>query len=143
MSAEMFEEYFEPAYKKVYGYYKEHGVKLIIHHSDSFAANLVPAMIRMGIDIWQGTMSTNNIPELVEKYGGQITFMGGIDSGKVDRKDWTRESIAKVVEEACQSNGTRFYIPCNTMGGPESIYPGVYDTISEEIARVSKQYFKY
>lgn len=137
----MFKEYFEPAYKKVYGFYKEHGVEVIVHHSDCFAANLVPSMIEMGVDIWQGTMSTNNIPELIEKYGGQITFMGGIDSGRVDRPDWSKEAIAKEVEKVCRENGTKFYIPCNTMGGPESIYPGVYDTITEEIARVSKEYF--
>ena len=108
----------------------------------SYAANLVPSMIEMGIDIWQGVMSTNNIPELIKEYGGQITFMGGIDSGKVDKPDWTRENIAKVVEAACQANGTKYYIPCNTMGGPESIYPGVYETISEEIAKVSDRIFK-
>ena len=84
-------------------------------------------------------MSTNNIPELIKEYGGQITFMGGIDSGKVDKPDWTRENIAKVVEEACQANGTKYYIPCNTMGGPESIYPGVYETISEGRDRQSQR----
>ena len=142
LSVDMFREYYLDAYKKVYGYYKDHGVQLIVHHSDSYAANLVPSMIEMGIDIWQGVMSTNNIPELIKEYGGQITFMGGIDSGKVDKADWTRENITKVVEEACQANGTKYYIPCNTMGGPESIYPGVYEAISEEIAKVSDRIFK-
>src|SRR5699024_518410 len=79
LSVDMCREYYLYAYKKVYGYYKDHGVQLIIHHSDSYAANLVPSMIEMGIDIWQGVMSTNNIPELIKEYGGQITFMGGID----------------------------------------------------------------
>ena len=51
---DMFREYYLDAYKKVYGYYKDHGVQLIVHHSDSYAANLVPSMIEMGIDIWQG-----------------------------------------------------------------------------------------
>ena len=142
MSCDMFEEFYLDGYKQVYGYYKDHGVELIVHHSDSYAATFVPFMIDMGIDIWQGVMSTNNIPELIKEYGGQITFMGGIDSGKVDKPDWTRENIAKVVEAACQANGTKYYIPCNTMGGPESIYPGVYETISEEIAKVSDRIFK-
>ncbi len=55
-----------------------------MHHSDSYAATLVPYMIEMGVDIWQGVMTTNNVPELMKKYGGQISFMGGIDSAKVD-----------------------------------------------------------
>lgn len=98
-------------------------------------------MIEMGVDIWQGVMSTNNIPELVEKYGGQIAFMGGIDSGEVDREDWSREHIAQEVARVCKENGTKFFIPCNTMGGPESIFPGVYETITEEIAKVSDKVF--
>ena len=35
LSPEMFEEFIVPAYKKIYGYYTEHGVELIVHHSDS------------------------------------------------------------------------------------------------------------
>ena len=83
ISPDMFEEFILPSYKKIYGYYKSHGVELIVHHSDSYAATLVPYMIDMGIDIWQGTMSSNNIPELIQKYGDQITIMGGIDSASV------------------------------------------------------------
>ncbi|MBE6038870.1 MAG: uroporphyrinogen decarboxylase, partial [Anaerofustis stercorihominis] len=78
LSPEMFDEFITPAYKKVYGYYKENGVELIVHHSDSYAANLVPSMIEMGIDVFQGCVTTNNVPELVKKYGGQIAFMGDI-----------------------------------------------------------------
>lgn len=84
MSPEMFDEFLVPAYQKIYGFYKENGVELIVHHSDSYAANLVPYMIKMGIDIWQGCLTTNDIPSLIQKYGGQISFMGGIDSGLID-----------------------------------------------------------
>ena len=58
ISPAMFEEFILPAYKKIYGYYKSHGIELIIHHCDSYAATLVPYMIDMGVDIWQGTMSS-------------------------------------------------------------------------------------
>lgn len=140
ISPAMFEEFILPAYKKVYGYFKDQGC-LIVHHSDSYAANLVPYMIDMGIDIWQGVMSTNNIPELIKKYGGQITFMGGIDNGIIDRADWTEEKVIKYVEQVCRENGTKYFIPCTTMGGPESTYPGVYDTVCREIDRMSKILF--
>ena len=80
ISPAMFEEFFLPAYKKIYKRYRDNGVELIVHHSDSYAATLVPYMIEMGVDIWQGVMTTNNVPELIKKYGGQISFMGGIDS---------------------------------------------------------------
>ena len=58
----MFEEFIYPAYKDIYGVYKENGADLIVHHSDSYAATLVPYMIDMGISIWQGVMTTNDIP---------------------------------------------------------------------------------
>lgn len=140
MDPEMFDELLTPAYKRVYGFYKEHGL-LVVHHSDSFAANLVPSMIEMGIDVWQGCLSTNNLPELIKQYGGQISFQGGIDSTRVDHVDWTKEEVSAAVEEACRACGTKYFIPSNTMGGPGSIYPGVYETISEEIDRMSKIMF--
>ncbi|MCR3923564.1 MAG: uroporphyrinogen decarboxylase, partial [Firmicutes bacterium] len=103
ISPKMFEEFITPAFKKLYGFYKDNGCELIVHHSDSYAANLVPYMIEMGIDIWQGAMTTNNVPELIKQYGKQITFMGDIDNGVVDRADWTQELIAKEVERACRN----------------------------------------
>ncbi len=139
LSPEMFKEFFVPAYKRVYGTYRECGVEVIVHHSDSYAANLVPSMIEMGIDIWQGVMSSNNIPELIKKYGDKITFMGGIDSGRIDRADWTRENIAKNAREAIEACGNKSFIPCNTMGDPNSIYPGVYDTLTEEIQKLNDE----
>ena len=127
MSPEMFEEFYLPGYKKIYGYYKSHGVDLIIHHSDSYAATFVPYMIDMGVDIWQGVMTTNNVPELIQKYGGRMSFMGGIDSAKVDYEGWTRQVIAREVKRACDENGKHYYIPNASIGLPTSTYDGVYD----------------
>lgn len=142
ISPAMFEEFLLPAYKRIYGYYKEHGVELIVHHSDSYAATLVPYMIEMGIDIWQGVMTTNQIPELIQKYGKQISFMGGIDSAKIDYEGWSREVIAKEVKRACDENGKLYFIPCASQGLGISTFPGVYETTSEEIDKYSKLVFK-
>lgn len=142
LSPDMFAEFYVPAYKKVYGYYKEHGVQVIVHHSDSFAATLVPYMIDMGIDIWQGVMNSNNIPELIKQYGGQISFMGGIESAKVDYPGWTMEDVERETAKTCQENGKLYYIPGTTIGGPMSIFPGVYQAVSEEIDKQSKICFK-
>lgn len=142
MSPAMFEEFFLPAYKKIYSFYKANGVELIVHHSDCYAANLVPFMIEMGIDIWQGTMTTNNNPELIKKYGGKISFMGDIDSGVVDFPAWTREIAAREVERACTNCGKHYFIPCLTQGLGFSSFPGVYDCVSEEIDKMSKKMFQ-
>ena len=141
ISPEMWREFIKPAYEKIYGYYKAHGVEIIVHHSDSFAATLVPDMIDIGIDVWQGVMTSNNIPELIEKYGGKITFMGGIDSAAVDRPDWTPELVAREVRKSCEAYGTRFFIPNTTQGLGVSTFPGVYEAVSAEIEKLSKEMF--
>ncbi len=141
VSPDMFREFIKPAYMKIYGYYKSHGVELIVHHSDSYAATLVPDMIDMGIDIWQGVMNTNNIPELIKQYGGKISFMGGIDSATIDFEGWTREKVALEVDKACRECGKLYFIPCASQGLPMSTFPGVYEAMTEEIDACTKKYF--
>lgn len=141
ISPDMYREFFLPAYKKIYKFWKDNGVELIIHHSDSYAATFVPMMIEMGIDIWQGAMTTNDIPSLIEKYGPQISFMGGIDSGEVDFPKWTPEICAEHVERACRSCGKHYFIPNLTQGLNFSSFPGVYDEVSAQIDKMSKKMF--
>ena len=138
----MFDDFFLDAYKQVYGYYHDHGVEFIVHHSDSYAANLVPEMIEMGIDVWQGCMHSNNVPELVKKYGKQITFMGEIDNKFVDFDGWTPEVCHKAAVDAIERVGTKEgFIPCITQGGPGSVYPGTYMEISKAIDKYNIEHF--
>jgi uroporphyrinogen-III decarboxylase len=137
MSPALFREVFVPAYKRLYGFYKANGIQLVIHHSDSYAATLVPDMIDMGIDIWQGAMSTNDLPFLIRKYGGRISFMGGIDDSKVDTSGWSQKLVADEVEKVCLACGKKYFIPGLLQGMPASAYPGVYDAVSTEIDRMS------
>lgn len=141
MSPAMFEDFFVEPYKEIYGYYHNHGVDLVIHHSDSYAATFVPDMIEMGIDIWQGCFSTNNLPELIKKYGGKISFMGGIENMLVDYEGWNREAIHDVVYRTLDECGNKYFIPCIAQGGPGSIYKGVYATMGEEIDRYNVEKF--
>ena len=141
LSPAMFAEFLLPVYKRLYGFFRQNGIEIIVHHSDSYAATLVPHMIEMGIDVWQGCISTNNVPELIKTYGGQISFMGNIDNQAVDVPNWTPELIRSVVENACRSCGKLYYIPNTVMGGPVSSFPGVYETVSTEIDRMSKEMF--
>ena len=141
MSPDMFADFFVEPYKKIYGYYHDHGVELVFHHADSYGATLVPYLIEMGIDVWQGNMRTNNTPELIKKYGGKITFMGDIDNKDVDFPGWTREDVRKAVKRACDSCGSKYFIPCITQGGPGSTFPGTYAVLCEEIDKYSEEVF--
>ncbi len=141
ISVPMFEEFYMDSYKRIYKYYHDHGVELIIHHSDSYAATLVPDMIEMGINIWQGVMTSNKIDELIAKYGPQITFMGGIDSAAVDHPGWTRQEVHDEVRRACKEYGKHYFIPNASQGLPMSTFPGVYEALTEEIDAASKEMF--
>ena len=141
LSPAMFEDFFLEPYKKIYGYYKDHGVELVVHHADSYQATLVPAMIEMGIDVWQGCMESNNLPELIKKYGEKITFMGGIDNKSIDFPGWTREVIRDKVHEVLDACGNKYFIPCITQGGPGSLFEGVYITLCEEIDKYNEEKF--
>lgn len=138
---DMFAEFFLEPYKKIYGYYHDHGVELVFHHADSYAETLVPYMIEMGVDVWQGCMESNNVPELIKKYGGKITFMGYIDNKSMDFPGWTREDCRRAAEKAVRSCGSKYFIPCITQGGPGSVYPGAYAVLTEEIDKLSQEVF--
>ncbi|HIX59579.1 MAG TPA: uroporphyrinogen decarboxylase [Candidatus Blautia gallistercoris] len=138
---EMFAEFFVEPYKEIYKYYHDHGVEFVFHHNDSYSATLVPYMIEMGIDVWQGCMESNDVPELVKKYGGKISFMGGIDNKSVDFEGWTAENCRKVAENICESCGNKYFIPCITQGGPGSVYPGVYAALCDEIDKYNAEKF--
>ncbi len=141
MSPAMFEDYFVEPYKEIYGYYKSHGCELVIHHSDSYGATLVPAMIEMGIDIWQGCMSSNDLPELTRKYCGKIGFMGGLDGADFDNEDWTKDGIKEKVYSLLDACTPKAFIPCIAQGGPGSIYDGVYDAITDAIDDYNAEHF--
>lgn len=140
-SPELFDEVILPVYKRLYGWYKDNGIEIIVHHNDSYSATLVPAMIEMGIDVWQGCMSTNNTPELIKEYGGQITFFGDIDNVVIDKEDWTEELVRENVEAACKRCGKLYYIPGQLQGSNSTTFPGVYEAVDREIDRMSKIMF--
>jgi len=141
MSVDMWNEFYLEPYRELYKYYHDHGVELIVHHSDSYAATLVPSMIEMGIDVWQGCFSTNNLPELIKKYGGQISFMGGIENMLVDFTEWTPENNRDVIRKTIEECGNKYFIPCIAQGGPGSVFPGVYTSMCEEIDRYNIEKF--
>lgn len=137
----MFEEFFEEPYTQIYGYYKSHGVDWVIHHSDSYAATLVPAMIRMGVDVFQGCMETNKVDELLQKYGNKISYMGCIENKACDFEGWTDENCEAVVRRVCDTYGMKNFIPCIAQGGPGSVYPGVYQSLTDAIDKLNMEKF--
>lgn len=145
LAPEMFEEFIVPAYEKIYGFWKENGVEIVVHHSDSYAANLLPFMERMHIDIWQGVINENNIPHCIETWPEHhVTVMGGLNNGIYDKPDTTIDQIEAGFRElldACPNNGKHYLIPGLTMGEPGSVFKHVYPLATEAIYKLSKEYF--
>ena len=140
----LFEDFFLEPYREIYQYYHDHGCEFVFHHSDSYAANLVPYMIGMGIDVWQGCMHSNDVPGLVRKYGGKITFMGEIDNKFIDFDGWTPKDCERAGYEAIERVGSlKHFIPCITQGGPGSMYPGAYRCLWDGIDRYNAEHFGY
>ena len=62
ISKATFDEILLEPYKRLHAAYRDAGVQVIIHHSDTFAATLVPELIEMDTDIWQGCLTSNDLP---------------------------------------------------------------------------------
>ncbi len=133
MSNEMFREFYLDPTKKIYQFWRDNGVEIVIHHSDSYGENLIPEMIEAGIDVWQGALSTNNLPRIAKEYKGKLTIMGGINSGIVDRPDWSAEKIHNEVNRILDWTDSKYFIPNCTQGGAGSTFKGVYDEVSKAI----------
>ena len=140
-STDMFEEFFLDPYRRLYGAYHDNGYEFVIHHSDSYAATFVPYMIEIGVNVWQGGTELNDIPSLVKQYGGQISFLTGIDNSICDVENWTPELVENRVRQVCEACGKLYFMPCQTAGMNFSTYDGVYDAANEAIDKMSAEMF--
>ena len=138
MSPEMWREFFKEPYRKIYQYIRSRGV-VAIHHADSYLAPIVEDMAEIGIQVWQGVLPENNIPELQKRLNGSMVLMGGIGAA-IDRPDSTEEEIRAYVREALETYcpGGHF-IPSITYGGPGTVFPHVDPIINEEIAAYNQR----
>jgi hypothetical protein len=143
MSPEIEEEFLLEPYKEIYKYYHEHGCDYVVHHSDSYGVNLLPMMVEMGIDVWQGPMRTNHVDELLPEWRGKIAFMGNIDNKQVDFDGWTEKDCEIAAHSGCDDFDPMLggYIPCITQGGPGSVYHGTYELIADYIDKINAERF--
>ena len=143
MSNDMFREFLLEPTKKVYKYWKDNGVDIIVHHSDSYGETLLPEMEEMGIDVWQGALSTNDLNKIAHEYKGRVTVMGGINNGIVDVEGWTPEAVDEEVNRVLDWVDSPYIIPNCTFGGNASSYDGVYDCVTESIDRYNREKYKW
>ena len=139
MSPEVWREFLKPAYAKIYGYLKSEGI-ITMHHADSHLEPIVEDMEEIGIDIWQGVLPQNDIVAMQKRLKGKMILMGGVDAGVIDHKDIDPEIIRKEVRRTCEEYlPGGMFIPCLTYGGPGGIFPGVDETIQDELSKIDAQ----
>jgi len=83
------------------------------------------------------------VPALIDRYGREIAFMGGIDNKMVDFSGWTQEDCDKAADSVIRSCGGKRqgFLPCITQGGPGSVFPGAYDGLTLAISRYNQEHF--
>ncbi|MHB1154307.1 MAG: uroporphyrinogen decarboxylase family protein [Eubacteriales bacterium] len=82
ISPDDFREFFKPEMKRLYDTAKEYGV-MYMQHSCGAVKPIIPDFIEMGADILnpiQVMAIGMDLDELVRRFGGRITFYGGIDT---------------------------------------------------------------
>lgn len=137
-SVDTWREFFKEPYRKLYDYLHSQGV-IVMHHSDSYCEPIVEDMAEIGVDIWQGVLPSNNIEAISEKVGDRMLLMGGIDS-VIDRVDASEEEIRKETRRACEEYGhLKGFWPGMTYGGPGCLFPGVEETIIDEINKYNME----
>ena len=139
MSRDTWVEIFKPRYERLYSYIRSRGVQ-VIHHADSYLANIIEDMVDCHINVWQGVLPSNDVPALLKQLNGRMVLMGGLDAGAFDFEDWTPEMVEKEVRRAVNAcDGLPGYIPCITYGLAESIFPGVYEEIDKVIDQINQE----
>lgn len=107
-------EIIKPQYQRFYSHVKSRGV-LIQHHNDSISGALAEDMVELGIDMWQGVLPQDDIPGIIDKTGGKLLLMGGIDMQKIDFPGATQEMVDA---EVCHAIDTYMplgsFVPCIT-----------------------------
>lgn len=137
---ETWREFFKEPYRKLYTYLHENDV-LVLHHSDSYCAPIVEDMAEIGIDVFQGALSSNNIPALTAQLDGRMAIMGGIES-EIDREDVTEDEIRTEVRRCLKENGhLKHFIPSITYGGPGTLFPQVEQIVLDEIEHYNQENF--
>jgi hypothetical protein len=120
---------------------KERGV-ITMHHADSYCQPIAADMVDVGIDIWQGVLPSNDIQQIKRDTNYKLTLMGGIDASTVDRVDWNEGIVRAEVARACREyHEGGCFIPSLTYGGEVSIYPGVKETIMDEVRNQNDIFF--
>ena len=117
ISPVMFRKFIKPCIERLVKVIKEYNPNTkVMFHSDGAITKLLPDLISLGVDVIHPLepLPATNIPEIKEKFGNQVSFLGGIDISHA--MPGTREDvIAEVKRRISQlaSGGGYILAPSN------------------------------
>ncbi len=123
----------KPATRRIYQTMKRLGI-LINQHSCGYIEPLIGDLVDMGADCWNPCQPCNDLAALKQRYGHQLTFIGGIDSQFVLDAPTTsptlvREEVRRRIEQLAPGGG---YIAAPSHTVPHR--PDLLAAMTEEIA---------
>lgn len=122
VSLPLWRKFFRPHYQRVFDEIHRAG-KDIIFHSCGNVMEIIPDLIDLGVDVLDPVQPVAmNIEEVARKFGGKISFSGGIDDQRLE--DYSPQEIRDVVRRTMDTLGRPF--GCGYIGAPaNSVTPTV------------------
>ena len=132
MPPDTWREIIKPATKRIYDCLKERDI-IINQHSCGKIEEIFPDMVEMGADIFNPCQPCNDLAGLKKRFGGQIAFVGGIDSQFILDKpgvttDEVRAEVRKRIDQLAENGG---YIATPSHGVPYE--QELIDAMNDEI----------
>lgn len=139
MSPKTWRKLLKPRWARIYDYLKSENV-IIQHHADCVCAPIVEDMAEIGVDIWQGVIPQNNIPDIQKRLNGKMALQGGIDGVIFDVENWKEDIVRAEVRRACDEYvPAGYFVPAIPNGSP--ITPGINDIVIDEMNTYGEHFF--
>jgi len=133
VSPEDWRKFFKPRYKKLYGIVKNKN-GIIFQHSCGYLEDIMPDIVEMGVDVLDPCQpSANDIFAWKNKYGKNLSFMGGLDTQgylSFGTPAEVKKQVKKVAAKMSEGGG---YIaaPSHTIDIPDANRQAMIEAINE------------
>ena len=114
VSLDLWRKFFRPHYQRVFDEIHR-ADKQVIFHSCGHVVGIIPDLIDLGVDVLDPVQPVAmNIEEVARKFGGKISFSGGIDDQRLE--DYSPQEVREAVKRAVDTLGRPF--GCGYIGSP-------------------------
>jgi uroporphyrinogen decarboxylase len=114
VSLDLWRKFFRPHYQRVFDEIHRAG-KQVIFHSCGHVVGIIPDLIDLGLDVLDPVQPVAmDIEGVARKFGGKISFSGGIDDQRLE--DYSPQEVRQAAKRAINTLGRPF--GCGYIGSP-------------------------